>query len=150
MQIWVDADAAPRVVKEMLFRASERSGVLVTLVANQWLKVPSLQTIEMKVVGQGFDVADEFIAENVEANDLVITSDIPLAAAVVEKGAFVLEPRGDVIDEANAQSRLKMRDFLETMRESGVMTGGPKPISDRDKRKFAAVLEKWLTTGTVR
>lgn len=150
MPIWVDADATPRVIKEMLYRAADRSRVRVTFVANQWLRLPTSAHLVMQVVGQGFDVADEYIAEQVQQGDLVITSDVPLAAAVVEKGAFAVDARGQVIDANNARQRLQMRDFLETMRESGVMTGGPKALSERDKRTFAKVLDQWLRTGVVR
>lgn len=147
--IWVDADATPRAVKEMLFRAAERTKVEVVLVANQPLVIPRLASVRMEVVGRGFDVADEHIAENVKPGDLVITADIPLAAKVVEAGGVCVDPRGEVIDASNAASRLAMRDFMETMRESGELMGGPKPYSDKDKRKFAAVLDRWLATGRV-
>ncbi len=147
--IWVDADATPRAVKEMLYRAAERTGITVILVANQWLNVPRSPYIQMQVVGKGFDVADEYIADHVEEGHLVITSDIPLAAAVVEKGAIAVDSRGDVIDASNAEARLARRNVLEMLRESGVMQGGPSAYSDRDKRTFAAVLDKWIHTGKV-
>lgn len=142
--IWVDADATPRAVKDMLYRASQRTGIKVVLVANQWFQTPKTTSIELRVVGKGFDVADEFIADSVNSGDLVVTQDIPLAAAVVEKGCLVLDNRGNVIDANNARSRLAMRDFMETMRESGEMTGGPKAFSDKDKRRFAGELDRWL------
>ena len=150
MPIWVDADATPRVVKEMLYRAAQRSKVTVTFVANQWLRLPTSPFLVMQVVGKGFDVADEYIAEQAQPGDLVITADVPLAAAVVEKGAYAVDSRGQVIDASNARQRLQMRDFLETVRESGVITGGPKALSERDKRQFAKVLDQWLRTGVVR
>ncbi len=147
--IWVDADATPRAVKDMLFRAAERTGRQITLVANQWMQTPKLTNVTLRVVGKGFDVADEFIVDNVEPGELVVSADVPLAAAVVEKGAVCVDPRGQVIDASNAKARLQMRDFMETMRESGEMTGGPKAFSERDKRRFAGVLDKWLATGRV-
>lgn len=142
--IWVDADATPRAVKEMIYRASQRTGEKVILVANQWFQTPRSPTIELRVVGKGFDVADEHIAENVSDGDLVITQDVPLAVAAVEKGCLVIDNRGNIIDADNARSRLSMRDFLETVRESGEMTGGPPPFSDKDKRRFAGELDRWL------
>lgn len=145
--IWVDADATPRAVKDMLFRAAQRTGRQLTLVANQWMQVPKTPNITLRVVGKGFDVADEFIAEHVAPGELVVSADIPLAAAVVEKGAVCVDPRGQVIDASNATARLQMRDFMETMRESGELTGGPSAFSERDKRRFAGVLDKWLATG---
>ncbi|MCB9672633.1 MAG: YaiI/YqxD family protein [Alphaproteobacteria bacterium] len=142
--IWVDADATPRAVKEMIYRASQRTGEKVILVANQWFQTPRSPTIELRVVGKGFDVADEHIAENVSDGDLVITQDVPLAVAAVEKGCLVIDNRGNIIDADNARARLSMRDFLETVRESGEMTGGPPPFSDKDKRRFAGELDRWL------
>lgn len=143
--IWVDADATPRAVKEMLYKASMNRKVDVVFVANRWMHTPKAARIRMEVVGKGFDVADEYIIDNVNAGDLVISADIPLAAAVVEKGATCVDPRGEVIDASNAGARLMMRDFMETMRESGQATGGPPPFSEKDKRKFAGVLDRWLT-----
>ena len=147
--IWVDADAAPRAVKEMLYRASDRTGVPVVLVANQWFQVPRSDRIELMVVGRGFDVADEYIVDQVEPGDLVITSDIPLAAAVVKKGALCVDPRGQVIDVDNAEAVLARRNVLDMLRASGVEMGGPKAYSDRDKRKFAGILDRWLEKGTL-
>ncbi|MCB9675032.1 MAG: YaiI/YqxD family protein [Alphaproteobacteria bacterium] len=147
--IWVDADATPRAVKEMLYRAAQRRGIQLVLVANSWLQIPKSPQIRLEVVGKGFDVADEYIAENVSSGDLVISADIPLAAAVVERGAVCLDPRGNVIDATNANARLAMRDFMETMRESGEAVGGPKAYSDKDKHRFAAALDRWLATGRV-
>ena len=144
MKIWVDADACPRVIKDLLFRAAERTGVEVVLVANQPIRTPKLSQIRTVTVGRGFDVADDYIAEQVAPGELVITADIPLAAAVVERGALVLDPRGNIIDENNAKSRLAMRDMLEEMRQSGEMTGGPKAWSTRDTHRFAGELDRWL------
>lgn len=147
--IWVDADATPRAVKEMLFRAADKRRVEIVLVANQPLYVPKSHFVRTEVVAKGFDVADEHIVKNVKPGDLVISADIPLAALVVAAGAVCVDPRGEVIDTSNAGSRLEIRNFMETMRESGEMTGGPKPFSDKDKRRFAAVLDKYLATGRV-
>jgi len=144
-RIWVDADATPRAVKEMLYRAASRTAVEVVFVANQHLSLPKTPQLSLVVVGKGFDVADEYIADMVEPGDLVITQDIPLAAACVEKGATALENRGEVIDETNAQARLQMRDFMESMRLAGdEQLGGPKAFSDKDKHRFAGALDRWL------
>lgn len=143
--IWVDADATPRAIKDMLYRASQRTGVEVVMVANQWFQTPKHGKVELRVVGRGFDVADEYIAENVSEGDLVITQDVPLAAATVEKGCLVIDNRGNVVDASNAKSRLAIRDFMETMRESGELTGGPPPFADKDKRRFAGELDRWLS-----
>lgn len=148
--IWVDADATPRAVKEMLYRAADKRQIHVTFVANQPLTLPRSRFIQSVVVSKGFDVADEHIVDQVNPGDLVISADIPLAAQVVARGAVCVDPRGDVIDVSNAASRLAARNLNETMRESGELLGGPKPFSDKDKRKFAAVLDKWLATGRVR
>ena len=142
--IWVDADAAPRAIKEILYKAAIRVKMPLVLVANQPLHTPKSIWITTRQVGKGFDVADEWIAEQVQKGDLVITQDIPLAAAVVEKGAHVIDVRGEVIDKGNARSRLAARDRNEALREAGVLTGGPKPFSDRDKRQFAGSLDRWL------
>lgn len=142
--IWVDADAAPRAIKEILYKAAIRVKMPLVLVANQPLHTPTSKWITSRQVGKGFDVADEWIADQVQSGDLVITQDIPLAAAVVEKGAYVIDVRGEVIDKGNARSRLAARDRNEALRESGVLTGGPKPFSARDKRQFAGALDRWL------
>ena len=145
MRIWVDGDATPRAVKDMLFRAANRVEVELVLVANQTLRLPPSQFVRQVVVGQGFDVADEYIVEEVAEGDLVITADVPLAAAAVDKGATCIDPRGDVIDASNAQARLTMRNFMEQQREAGTLTGGPSAYSDRDKRKFAGALDRILS-----
>jgi hypothetical protein len=144
MKIWVDADATPRPVKEILFRAADRVAIELLLVANQTLYTPKSRWVSSVVVGRGFDVADEYIAAQVEPGDLVITADVPLAAAAVEKGAVVIGPRGNVTDATNAKQRLAARDRNEERRLSGEMLGGPKAYSDRDKRKFAGSLDRWL------
>ena len=150
-KIWVDADATPRPVKEMLYRIAQRKiPISIVFVANQRLHLPKNSKLTMQVVGKGFDVADEWIADHAEPGHLVISADVPLAAAVVEKGAVCVTPHGEVIDANNARSRLAMRDYMETMRESGEIVGsGPKPYSDKDKRKIAGVLDKWLATGRI-
>ncbi|MDE0789216.1 MAG: YaiI/YqxD family protein [Woeseiaceae bacterium] len=146
MKIWVDADACPVVVKEILYRAAERTGVELTLVANQALSTPSSLNINSVQVQQGFDVADDEIVKRSEPGDLVITSDIPLAAEVIEKGGHALSPRGEMHTKENIGARLNMRDFLDTMRSSGVeMSGGPAAFNQRDKQEFANQLDRFLT-----
>ena len=146
MKIWVDADACPVVVKEILYRAADRTGVQLTLVANQALNTPSSPNINTLQVQQGFDVADDEIVKRCEPGDIVITSDIPLAAEVIEKGAHALSPRGEMHTKENIGARLNMRDFLDTMRSSGVeMSGGPAVFSQRDKQEFANNLDRFLT-----
>lgn len=146
MKIWVDADACPVVVKEILFRAADRTGVHLTLVANQPLSTPSVSNISSMQVPRGFDVADDEIVKRLESGDLVITSDIPLAAEVIEKGGHALSPRGEMHTKENIGARLNMRDFLDTMRSSGVeMSGGPASFSQRDKQEFANNLDRFLT-----
>ena len=144
MRIWVDADACPRAVKDMLFRAAERVQIEVVLVANQALRHPKSKFVRSVVVNKGFDVADEYIAEALEPGDLVITADVPLAAAVVNAGGTCIDPHGNVIDANNAQARLTMRNFMEQQRESGQLMGGPPPFGERDKRAFAGALDRFL------
>lgn len=144
MKIYVDADACPNPIKETLFRAAKRTGVEILLVANQAINIPRIPNIRTLQVSQGFDVADNYIVQQVEENDLVITADIPLAAEVIEKGAKALNPRGELYTNANIRARLNMRDFMETMRSTGVQTGGPPPLSQRDKMEFANALDKFL------
>jgi uncharacterized protein YaiI (UPF0178 family) len=146
VKVWVDADACPVVVKEILYRAADRTGVQLTLVANQALNTPSSPNINTLQVQQGFDVADDEIVKRCEPGDLVITSDIPLAAEVIEKGGHALSPRGEMHTKENIGARLNMRDFLDTMRSSGVeMSGGPAAFSQRDKQEFANNLDRFLT-----
>ena len=146
MKIWVDADACPVVIKEILFRAADRTGVQLTLVANQPLSTPSSANINTLQVPHGFDVADDEIVKRLAAGDLVITSDIPLAAEVIAKGGHALSPRGEMHTTENIGARLNMRDFLDTMRSSGVeMGGGPAAFSQRDKQTFANELDRFLT-----
>ncbi|MGB5489524.1 MAG: YaiI/YqxD family protein [Woeseiaceae bacterium] len=145
MKIWVDADACPVVIKEILFRAADRAGVPLTLVANQPLSIPNSDFINTVQVPRGFDVADDEIVKRCSPGDLVITSDIPLAAEVVEKGGHALSPRGEMHTTENIRARLNMRDFLDTMRASGVDTGGPPAFSQRDRQDFANNLDRFLT-----
>jgi len=161
MAIWVDADACPNVIKEILFRAAERVQMPMTLVANQNLRVPPSRFIRTLRVPAGFDVADNEIVRQCSAGDLVITADIPLAAEVLEKGAAALNPRGERYSPATIREKLTMRDFMDTLpsqrgapqgggdfmdtlRASGVQTGGPDSLSQRDRQLFAAELDKWL------
>ena len=145
MKIWVDADACPVVIKDILFRAAERTSVEVTLVANQFVQIPGSCFIKFIQVAQGFDVADNEIVKRLHAGDLVITSDIPLAADVIEKGGCALSPRGELYTVDNIRARLNMRDFMETLRSSGVDTGGPSALSQSDRKAFANHLDKLLT-----
>lgn len=145
MKIWVDADACPVVIREIIFRASQRTKVPVTLVANQFIRTPQAPQITSLQVSAGFDVADNEIVQRCAAGDLVITSDIPLAAEVIEKGAQALSGRGELFTAANIKPRLNMRDFLETMRSSGIQTSGPPPLSQGDRQQFANHLDRWLS-----
>jgi uncharacterized protein len=144
MSIWVDADACPKVIKEILFRAADRTGVLVTLVANRLLYTPPSPYISALQVVDGFDVADSEILRRLEAGDLVITGDIPLAAEVIAKGGHALDPRGELHSADTIQARLTMRDFMETLRASGVETGGPSAMTQRDRQLFAKHLDHYL------
>lgn len=144
MHIWVDADACPVVVKEILFRAAERTKVMVTLVANQPLRVPNSAFIKSLQVSAGFDVADNEIVARAKPGDLVITSDIPLAAEVVAKQAKALSHRGELYNENSIKARLNMRDFLDTLRSSGIESGGPPAFSQADRKTFADQLDKLL------
>ena len=150
MDIWVDADACPVVIKEILFRAAERTEVPVTLVANQPMRVPGSRFITALQVSSGFDVADDEIVKRTAAGDLVITSDIPLAAEVIDKGATALSPRGELYTRENIKGRLNMRDFLDTMRSSGMDTGGPPALSQTDRQQFANHLDRILTCAKKR
>lgn len=146
MKIWVDADACPVVIKDILFRAAERTEVLLTLVANQPMGIPSSRFIKFLQVTAGFDVADNEIVKRLGPGDLVITSDIPLAAEVIEKGGYALNPRGELYSADNIRALLSMRDFMDTMRGSGIDTeSGPPAFSQRDRKSFANHLDKLLT-----
>ncbi len=144
MKIWVDGDACPVVIKEILFRAAERTRVTVTLVANQPINIPKSRFINFIQVTQGFDVADNEIVNRLDSGDLVITSDIPLAADAIEKGGTALSPRGELYTANNIKARLNMRDFMESLRSSGVETGGPSALSQSDRKLFADHLDKIL------
>lgn len=144
MNIWVDADACPVVIKEILFRAAERAQITTTLLANHFIKTPPSKYIDFIQVGAGFDVADNEIVKRAVENDLVITADIPLAAEVVEKGCLALNPRGELYTESNIRQRLNIRDFMDTLRSSGIQTGGAPPISQADRQMFANNLDKLL------
>ena len=147
MKIWVDADACPGAIKEILFRAAKRTGTQLTLVANQPLRTPSSRFISAVQVAAGFDVADNEIVRRAEANDLVITSDIPLAAEVLAKDVRALSPRGEKFTKGNIGARLNMRDFLDTMRSSSEQTGGPAAFSNTDKKQFADQLDRILASS---
>ncbi len=144
MQVLVDADACPAVIKDMLFRAARRAEVQVTLVANQYLRTPPSPFIKSVQVPAGFDAADARIVELVEPGDLVITADIPLAAAVLDKSAQALDPRGNWFTRENIQERLTMRDVMDQLRNAGIETGGPAPFSARDSKTFAGQLDRFL------
>lgn len=144
MQIWVDADACPGAIKEMLFRAAQRAGVHMTLVANQSMRVPFSPLFRAIQVDAGFDAADRRIVELLAAGDLVITADIPLAAAAIEKGGYALNPRGELYTSENIRERLSMRNFMDELRGSGVATGGPAALGARDKQAFANSLDTFL------
>ena len=144
-QIWIDADACPKAIKEILYRVADRVGVPVILVANQPLQVPRSRYIRSIQVAAGFDVADNHIVQQAKAGNLVITADIPLAAEVIAKGCLALSPRGDLYTEDNIRQRLNMRDFMDTLRSSGVDTGGPAVFSHKDRQVFANQLDRVLT-----
>ena len=144
MKIWVDADACPGVIKDILYRAAERAELHLILVANQMLRTPPSPWIRVIQVSRGFDVADNHIANAVESGDLVITADIPLAAGVVEKGASALNPRGELYSRENVRELLDMRNFMDTLRSTGVETGGPSPFSHADRQAFANQLDRFL------
>lgn len=144
MKIWVDADACPVVIKDILYRAANRTKTDVVLVANQYLSTPASKFISSIQVSQGFDVADNEIVRLSEKGDLVITSDIPLADEVISKGCVALSPRGELLTKNNIKSRLNMRDFLDTLRGSGIQTGGPSALGSGEKQAFGNQLDKWL------
>ena len=144
MQIWVDADACPNVIKEILFRAADRVAVQITLVANQAIQVPRSRHIRSIQVASGFDVADNYIVQQAQAGDLVVTADIPLASEAIDKGCLALNPRGELYTTENIRQRLNMRDFMDTMRGSGIDTGGPPAFSQADRMAFANQLDRLL------
>ncbi|HEY5755298.1 MAG TPA: YaiI/YqxD family protein [Steroidobacter sp.] len=144
MQIWVDADACPGVIKDILFRAAERERVQITLVANAPLRIPPSSYVRLVQVPPGLDVADKRIVELLAPDDLVITADIPLAAAAIDKSAHALNPRGELYTKDNIRERLSMRNFMDELRGSGVTTGGPSALSQRDRQAFANSLDSFL------
>ncbi len=144
MTIWVDADACPKTIKTILFRAAERTGIPLCLVANQAMQTPPFKNITAIQVGQGFDVADNEIVRRAQRGDLVITNDIPLADELITKGAQALSPRGEMFSPGSIKAKLNMRDFMDTMRSSGIHTGGPTQMSEADKREFANALDRYL------
>jgi uncharacterized protein YaiI (UPF0178 family) len=145
MKLWIDADACPNIVKEVVYKAAGRRNFKVCLVANSYLQVPSSPLISFVQVDQGADVADFYIADNVEKDDIVITADIPLASLIVEKEATAINPRGEIYTEENISEILSMRDFMQGLRDGGMDTGGPPPLGTKDKAMFANALEKILT-----
>ena len=145
MKIWVDADACPVVIKEILFKAADRTKIAITLVANHYIRVPPSPFIKFIQVPSGFDIADDEIVKLVEKGDLVITSDIPLADEVIEKSGLALSPRGELFTKENIKSRLNIRDFMDTMRASGVHTGGPPALNQTDRQNFANHLDRIIT-----
>jgi uncharacterized protein YaiI (UPF0178 family) len=148
MQIWVDADACPAVIRDILFRAADRARMRVTLVANQPVKRAVSPYIHFVQVPAGFNVADARIVEMMEARDLVITADVPLAAAVIEKGGIALDPRGTPYTSENVRERLSLRNFMDELRGSGVNTGGPSSLGQRERQLFANQLDRWLAKAT--
>ncbi len=144
MQIWVDADACPTVIREILFRAAERTGVSMTLVANKPVRLPASGNVRFVQVPKSFDAADKRIVELMEAGDLVVTADVPLAAAAIDKGGTALNPRGELYTKENVRERLSVRNFLDELRSGGVNTGGPPALSQRERQLFANQLDTWL------
>ena len=144
MKVWVDADACPKVIKEILFRAAKRTKILCTLVANHPMLVPPSPFIKRISVEQGFDVADNHIVQQLSAGDLVITADIPLAAEVIAKGGYALNPRGTFYDEQNIAERLRVRNMMEELRSTGQVSGGPPPLNQTDRQAFANQLDRFL------
>lgn len=148
MKIWCDADACPVVIKDILFRAANRTETPLTLIANQHINTPSSKFVKFHRVSSGFDVADNEIVKRLCAGDLVITSDIPLAAEVIEKGGIALSPRGELYTIENIKSRLTMRDFMDSLRSSGINTGGPPPLNQTDRQTFANHLDRFLAKNS--
>ncbi len=144
MKIWVDADACPAVIKDILYRAAERTGIETTLVANRAMNIPRLPQIKLIVVSAGFDVADNKIVELLEPGDLVVTADIPLAADVIDKGGIALNPRGELYSPDTIRAKLTMRDFMDTLRSAGIETGGPAAMSKSDRQEFANQLDRLI------
>ena len=144
MTIYIDADSCPKVIKEAVYKSAEKNKLKVVLVAAQFMQIPLSEFISLKVVPEGMDAADKKIVELLEPDDLVITSDIPLADFVIEKAAFVLTPRGEFLNQRNIKERLAMRDLMTEMRENGLVSSGPAPFSDRDRQNFINELHKFM------
>lgn len=147
MKILVDADACPNPIKDILFRAAQKRSIETLLVANQRVVVPPSPFIKSLQVLKGFDVADNEIVQRADAGDLIVTADIPLAAEVIAKGAWALNPRGEFYTPENIRQRLNIRDFMDTMRASGIQSGGPPPMTQQDRQQFANALDRFLTKG---
>lgn len=145
MKIWIDGDACPQGVKATVFKAAERLKLSVTLVANSYMSIPRHPSFDLVLVEQGADVADKYIADNLNATDLIITADIPLASIIVSKGATGIDPRGEVYTEENVQERLSMRNFMKDLRDNGLIEGGPAPFGSKDVQNFANALNRTLT-----
>ena len=150
MKIWVDADACPKVIKDILFKAAINRKVLINFVANSWLHIPKSDHINFILVEQGADIADDKIAEDCTLGDLVVTADIPLAVRIVEKGALGLDPRGRIYDKNNIGGISDMRDFMSSLRNDGVITGGPNSFSNKDSGKFANSLDKLIVIKSIK
>jgi uncharacterized protein YaiI (UPF0178 family) len=145
MKIWVDADACPNAIKEILFRAAERTGIALILVANHDMRIKASRHISFLRVSSGFDVADNEIVRRLEAGDLVITGDIPLAAEIIDKQAWALSPRGELFTSDNIKARLTMRDLMESLRSSGIDSGGQAPLNHGDRKAFADQLDRIIS-----
>lgn len=150
MHIWIDADACPNTVKDIVFRASKRTQTPVTLVANQYIPKPPSAIIKTVQVSQGFDEADNYIVDNLKPGDLVITGDIPLASDAIDKNAHVINPRGEEYTKENIKQRLNMRDFMEQMRSTGEVSGGPPPMGQAERQQFANTLDRLLAKALIR
>lgn len=148
MKIWVDADACPKVIKTIIFKAAQKKALHAYFVANSYVPIPNSPYLHLDIVSKGFDVADHFIVERVEKMDLVITADIPLAALVIEKGAVALNPRGNLYTQANIGDKLASRNLMQEMREGGTISGGPPAIGDKEKQKFANAFDRFLVQST--
>jgi len=150
MKIWVDADACPNIIKNVIYKVAKRRKINVILVANQFMRIPESDLFDFMKVGDGFNEADEKIVELIDKTDLVITADIPMASDVIEKGAVALNPRGEMYTTDNIRARLSMRDFMDTLRMGGTITGGPPPLDQNNVQNFTNALDKFLTQAEKR
>lgn len=150
MNIWVDADACPNAIKNIIYKVAKRRNIKVVLVANQHMRIPEFELFSFIQVGNGFNEADEKIVELLEKHDLVVTADIPLASNAIEKGAFALNPRGEIYTRDNIQARLSMRDFMESLRMGGAISGGPPPLNKHNIQEFTNALDKFLTQAEIK